>query len=155
MFKKVEKIEKKNEEFEKSLNEIKEMLKTINTQYVEEEIVIDVKYVKEGQERVMLIDNGAPKSIVSSRWFEGYLKDTKVDERDVKRKNCTRRFRMGKTVYLSKIEVTFPIVMRTENDDYVKKIVTANVINADDVNFLCGRETQKGWKIKVDMEENK
>ena len=31
MFKKVEKIEKKNEEFEKSLNEIKEMLKTINT----------------------------------------------------------------------------------------------------------------------------
>ena len=45
--------------------------------------------------------------------------------------------------------------MRTENDDYVKKIVMANVINADEVNFLCGRETQKGWKIKVDMEENK
>ena len=58
-------------------------------------------------------------------------------------------------VYLFKIEVTFPIVMRTENDDYVKKIVTPNVINADEGNFLYGRETQKGSKIKVDMEENK
>ena len=66
MFKKVEKIEKKNEEFEKSLNEIKEMLKTINKHYLEEEIVIDVKYVKEGQEKVILIDNGATKLIVSS-----------------------------------------------------------------------------------------
>ena len=92
-------------------------MKTINTQYVEEEIVIDVKYVNEGQERVMLIDSGAPKSIVSSRWFEGYLKDAKVDEKDVKRKDCTKRFRIGKTVYFSKTEVNFPIVMKTENDD--------------------------------------
>ena len=110
---------------------MKEMLKTINTQYVEEEIVIDVKYVNEGQERMMLIDSGVPKSIVSSRWFEGYLKDAKVDEKDVKRKDCTKRFRMGKTVYLSKTEVNFPIVMKTENEDYVKKRVTANVINSD------------------------
>ena len=57
----------------------------------------------------------------SSRWFEGYLKDMKEDQRDVNRKDCTRRFRMGKTVYLSKIEVTFPIVMRTEDEYYVKK----------------------------------
>ena len=46
--------------------------------------MIDVKYVKEGQERVMLIDSGAPKSKVSFRWFEGYLKDAKVDKEDVK-----------------------------------------------------------------------
>ena len=45
--------------------------------------------------------------------------------------------------------------MKTENDDYVKKSVMANVINADEVNFLCGRETTKGWKNKVDMEEDK
>ena len=29
------------------------------------------------------------------------------------------------------------------------------MINADEVNFLCGRETAKEWKIKLDMEENK
>ena len=40
--------------------------------------MIDVKYVNEGQERMMLIDNGVPKSIVSSRWFGGYFQDAKV-----------------------------------------------------------------------------
>ena len=131
MFKKVEKIEKEQGEFKKSLDTIMEMLKTINTQYVEEEILINVNYVSKGQERIMLIDSGAPRSIVSAGWFEEYLKDAKVDEKDVKRKDCTKRFRMGKTVYLSKTEVEFPIVMKTEDEDYVKKNVTANVINSE------------------------
>ena len=64
--------------------------KLIDTQFVEEEIVIDVKYVNAGADRMMLIDSGAPKSIVSSRWFEGYLRDAKVSEEDVKKKRCTR-----------------------------------------------------------------
>ena len=41
--------------------------KLISIQFVGEEILIDVKYVNEGQERMILIDNGAPISIVSSR----------------------------------------------------------------------------------------
>ena len=45
--------------------------------------------------------------------------------------------------------------MKTEDEDYVKKNVTTNIINSEEVNFLCGRETTKGWKIKVDMEEDK
>ena len=98
MFTKVEKLEKEFEQFKKSQNEIKDILKNklISTQFVEEEIVIDVKYVNEGQERMMLIDSGVGKSIVSSRWFDGYMQDAKVDEESVKRKSCTRRFRMGK-----------------------------------------------------------
>ena len=48
-----------------------------------------MNYVNKEQERMMLIDSGAPKSIVSSRWFEGYLKDAKLDEKKVKRKGCT------------------------------------------------------------------
>ena len=53
----------------RGVKRIEEMLKkvTINTQYVEEEIVIVVKYLNAGAERMMLIDSGAPKSIVSSR----------------------------------------------------------------------------------------
>ena len=41
--------------------------KLIDTQFVEEEIVIDVKYVNVGADRMMLIYSGASKSIVSSR----------------------------------------------------------------------------------------
>ena len=33
--------------------------------------------------------------------------------------------------------------------------MTANVINSEEVNFLCGRETTKGWKKKVDMKDDK
>ena len=63
MFTKVEKLEKEFEQFEKSQNEIKEILKKklISTQFVEEEIVIDVKYGNEGQERMLLIDSSVPK----------------------------------------------------------------------------------------------
>ena len=69
MFRKVENLEKEFEKFKKSQNEMKEILKNklISTQFVEEEIVIDVKYVNDGTDRMMLIDNGAPKLIVSSR----------------------------------------------------------------------------------------
>ena len=91
MFKEVEKIEEERGEFKKSMDTIMEMLKTINTQYVEEEIFINVNYVNDGQERMMLMDSGAPKSIVSFRWFEGHLKDAKVDEKDVKRKELYKK----------------------------------------------------------------
>ena len=53
---------------------------------------------------------------------------------------------MGKTMYLIEIKVTFSIVMKTEDNDYRKKSVTANVIDSDEVNFLCGKKTTKGWK---------
>ena len=33
--------------------------------------------------------------------------------------------------------------------------MTANVIKSEEVNFLCGTETTKGWKIKVDVEDDK
>ena len=106
LLKKVEMMEKKFEKFEK---EIKEMLKNklMSTQFVEEEFVIDFKYVNAGAERMMLIDSGAPKSIVSKKWFAEYLREAKVNEDEIKRKKCARRFRMGKTVYLSEGEVIF------------------------------------------------
>ena len=69
MLRKVENLEKGFEKFKKSQNEMKEILKTkpISTQIVEEEIVIDVKYVNSGDERLLLIDSGAPESIVSRK----------------------------------------------------------------------------------------
>ena len=88
LFKKVEMIEKKFEKFEK---EIKEMLKNklVSTQFVEE-FVIDVKYVNAGAERMMLIDSGAPKSIVSKKWFAEYMKEAEVNEQEVKRIVCKK-----------------------------------------------------------------
>jgi len=46
-------------------------------------------------------------------------------------------------VHLSKTGVDFPIVMKTENDDYVKKCVMANIINSDEVIFYMAEKQQK------------
>ena len=62
---------------------------------------------------------------------------------------------MGKTVYLSEEEVTFPIIMKTDRGDFVKREIVASVIDSEEVNFLCGKETIKKWKTKVDFEEYK
>ena len=131
MFKKVEMIEKKFEKFEK---EIKEMLKNklVSTQFVEE-FVIDVKYVNAGAERMMLIDSGAPESIVSKKWFAEYFREPKVNEDEIKRKKCARRFRMGKTVYLSEEEVVFPVVMKTDKGDFMKREVVASRLGSGEL----------------------
>ena len=47
---------------------------------------------------------------------------------------------MGETTYLSEVEIIFPIVLKTDSGDYIKRELTANFIDADRVNFLLGRE---------------
>ena len=58
---------------------IEEMLKkvTINTQFVEEEIFIDVKYVQKEIDTSMIIDSGAPVSLISSTWLKNYIEEAK------------------------------------------------------------------------------
>ena len=91
-------IEHKFEKFEKAQNEMKEILqnKLIGTQFVEEEIVIDVKYVNSGAENMIWIDSGAPKSIISSRWLEGYLRDAKISKEYVKKRIVQEDLEWGK-----------------------------------------------------------
>ncbi len=99
--------------------------------------------INEGKSRMMLGDCGAPKSVVSREWIEGYLKDMKVDESEIKRRSCYRRFRMGETTYLSEVEITFLVVLKTEDGEYMRRIVIAYIINAERVNFLLGKESIK------------
>ena len=65
MFKKVETLKK-------YMKEIKEMLKGkfVNKQFVEDEVIVDVKFTNAGAPRMMLIDSGATKSVVSKEWIE-------------------------------------------------------------------------------------
>merc|ERR1712030_13939 len=142
---------------EQSVKKIEEMLKkvTINTQFVEEEISIDIKYVQRETENSMIIDSGAPVSLVSNAWLKNYMAEAKVGDERIKQESNSRRFRLGKTLYISTKKVTFPIVMKTDDNDLLKRDVTANVIEGNEVNFLCGDETLKGWKTTLDFEEEK
>ena len=54
--------------------------KFVNTQFVEDEVIVDVKFVNAGAPRMMLIDSRAPKYVVSKDLIEGYLNDMKVSK---------------------------------------------------------------------------
>ena len=110
LFRKVEKIEKENVKLKKTMVETKkavdiqsicmknmeELMKNIpiNTKFVEEEIVVDVKYVEKDMKSMMVIDSGAPVSLVSSTWLKNYLKEFKVDNEEVERSGSNQRFRL-------------------------------------------------------------
>ena len=47
--------------------------KVINGHFVEEDVIVNMKYMNAGAPIMMLIDSGAPKSVVSEEWVEGYF----------------------------------------------------------------------------------
>ena len=79
-----------------------------------------MKYVERDTENMMVIDSGAPVSLVSSAWLENYLKEAKVDDEEVEKSSSNRRFRLGKTLYISVEKVKFPVVMKTDGDNFIK-----------------------------------
>ena len=147
---------KKVETLEKDMKELKKMLKgKLINHFVEDEVIVDVKYINAGASRMMLIDSGAPKSVVSKEWIEAYLKDMKVGGDEIEKKSCCKHFRIGEITYLSEVEIKFPIVLKTDNRDYMKREVIVYIIDAERVNFLLGRETIKEWRLRIDLEEGK
>ena len=87
LMKKIEVIEKDSIAMKTCIKNVEEMVKklTISTKYVEEEIFIDVKYVEKEIKNVMIVDSGAPVSLMSSAWFRNYLRETKVDNEEVQK----------------------------------------------------------------------
>ena len=81
----------KNADIEKTMKTMKNVSEQVNklvavsTKYVEEEIVIDIKFVEKDVENMMVIDSGAPISLVSQAWFEKYMELAKIDEEEVKK----------------------------------------------------------------------
>ena len=66
-FKKLESLEKDNEQLIKDMGKLKEILKgkVINRHFVEEDVIVDVNLMNAGAPKMMLIDSGDPKSVVS------------------------------------------------------------------------------------------
>ena len=58
---------------------------------------------------------------------------------------------MGETTYTSEVEIRFPIVLKTDEGEYMKRELTAYIIDAERVNFLLGRESIKELDIMLDV----
>ena len=111
----------------------------------EDDTVIDVRYVGSGGNR-MVLDPGAPVSIVSRDWLRRYLEKVRAGEEDLEKSSDAKRFRLGETVYVSEERMTMPFWMRTETGELMREEVKANIIDSEEVGFLCGEETLRDWK---------
>ena len=118
------------------------MKEEMKVNLVEDEINIDVRYVKKLVENrmKMVIDSGVPVSLVSHKWLKDYLENARVLEKQVERGANNRKFWLGKTLYTSEEKVVIPIVMRMEDDDFVKKSVAVNVIPGEEIGFSVWRQ---------------
>ena len=67
----------------------------MNTQFVEEEVIVDVKFMNVGAPGMILIDSGAPKYVVSKEWKDGYLKDVNVSEGDIPEEKLLKTLQNG------------------------------------------------------------
>ena len=123
--------------------------------FVEEEILVDVRFVSETGGLKILVDSGAPLSVVSEKWMKKYINEKVVDEKELEYRNCVRRVRFGENVYLSTKEVKFPLIVKVEDGDYIKREVVANIVEKEEELFLCGRTTLQEWKAAVFFDENR
>ena len=47
----------------------------------------------------------------------------------ITQRESNRKFKLGENIYLSNREIMLPVRMKTENDDYIRKMVTVNIVN--------------------------
>merc|ERR1712089_31736 len=133
---------------------VKEKLdKVKESHFVEEEYIMNVRYVNETKGIQMIVGSGAPVSIATSKWMEKYLNEMEVDRNEIIERECNRKFKMGENVYKSTKELTLPVRMRTDDDSFIKKMITISVVNRDDDLFLCGLKTLMEWKAAVFYEK--
>ena len=87
-----------SEKMDKLTKDIEELKKTpVNVALIEEEEVqIQYVFFPEDKERenVMLLDLGAPYSIVGKTWIRKYIEENKMKIEDLKQRKC-RKFRFG------------------------------------------------------------
>ena len=105
---------------------------------LDEEIL--VHYTEKGKQ-VMILDLGAPVSVVGKEWMDQYLRDYELELKDMKMSECRQVFRFGPSKqYVSKemVELSL-IVRRMDGKEDVLKVFTY-LVDAD-VPFLCVKGT--------------
>ena len=92
----------------------------LNNNYGEGEIEINIRYVSNRTGLRMIVDSGAPFSIVSNKWIDRYVKEMEMVMEDIDEKSCRKHFRCEENVHESTKELKFPIVIKTNIGDYIR-----------------------------------
>ena len=124
---------------EKLLDELKK--DKVKYNLVKEEYEVNIRFVDEAKGMQMIVDSGAPMSIATTKWMDRYLKSMEVKEDEITEKVCNRKFKMGENVYMSNREITLPVRMKTDSDDYIRRTIRVRIVDRKDELFLCGQKT--------------
>ena len=86
--------------------------------------------------------------------MDKYLKSMEVKENGINKKKCNRMFKMGENVYLSNREIMLPVRMKTEKDDYIRRMITVSIVDRENELFVCGLKTLIEQKAAVFYEKS-
>ena len=158
VLKELRNLKEKQDKMAKRQDEMAE--KVVNSKYVEAEFEeedwsnenIKIYFNKNFDEiNEMVVDCGAPKTLIGEKYLREYLKEHGLENEDLEKVPCKQRFKFGPSqMYISTEKAKIPIAMKV-NDGYTRKFVEAFVIQAE-VPFLLGLNTMKQWRIMMDME---
>ena len=102
----------------------------------------------------MVVDCGAPKTLIGERYLKEYLKQNDLEESMLKKTSCKLKFRFGPSqLYISTERVEVPITMRIK-DGYTTQFVEAYVVQAE-IPFLMGMDILKKWGAVIEIAERK
>ena len=116
---------------------------------MEEELL--VHYTEKGK-RMMILDRGAPVSLVGKKWIEEYLKEQDVEMENMKIEACNQVFRFGpsrKNVSTQMVELPMVVSAMDGREEVLR--LHAYIVDAE-IPFLCGKRTLEGWNAKVDTQ---
>ena len=160
---KVDRLNDKTKGFDKTIKEITEIktkLDELNQTNVSGLGFVDHRINHMGEsasklywiqgKKSLIIDTGAPKTVVGKAWIQKYLLDNGIDEKDLEKEQSNDLFKFGPgKVYESEGKWKIPIILEDINGDKVNKTVNVHVIDAK-VPMLCGWDQQEEWKIVLD-----
>ena len=115
-------------------------------------MVINYTYSDQGRQ-MMIIDTGAPVSVVGVPWMKQYLKEFGLEINNIKSVECNQPFVFGPSKrYISEslIELLILITRMDGKEDVLT--VQTYLVDAE-VPFLCGKQTLETWNFKIDGQE--
>ena len=155
VLKKLKNLEEKQDKIAKSLDD-----KVVNSNFIETDFEeedwsdakLNIYFTKDIEEvNEMVVDCGAPKTLIGERYLFEYLKNNNLELHDLNLLPCKQKFKFGPSqVYLSVKRAEIPIVLKCK-DRFSKQSIFAYVIQAE-VPFLLGLDSMKCWRILMDME---
>ena len=141
---------------EEEINNLKNLVKDLEKKIEKEikfvsEIDIDIRFTRNDENGIMIVDNGAPVSLSGNRWIDKYLNENNLDKNNLNVKEVNQRFKFGESRYKSEETIDLPVIMKMKGKgEKIVKQVTTHVVQGE-VPFLLGKETMKKWGTKIDV----